>query len=57
MEHDCGRKVTRLKNLVERVLLTKKEWGSPSLAIEELAPVEAYVTADGSLTLIKSSRP
>ena len=51
MEHDCGRKVTRLKNLVERVLLTKKEWGSPSLAIEELAPVQAYVTADGSLTL------
>ncbi|MCW3002615.1 MAG: hypothetical protein JWQ20_1913 [Conexibacter sp.] len=47
VERECGEKVARLKNLVERVVLTKKSWGYPSTGVEELAPLRAFVRADG----------
>jgi hypothetical protein len=39
VERECGRKVARLKNLVERVLLTKKNWGYPTVAVDERTEV------------------
>lgn len=33
----------RLKSLVERVLMTKTEWGSRSAAVQELSPLRAWV--------------
>lgn len=33
----------RLKTLVERVLMTKKQWGSRSAAVDELVPLKAWV--------------
>jgi hypothetical protein len=43
VERECERRVPRRENLVERVLLTKQDWGSPSTAVEELAHVQANV--------------
>lgn len=51
VERECGRKLARLKNLVERVILTKKSWGYPTLAVEELAPLDAYVGRNGQQVL------
>ena len=47
VEADCGAKLRRLKGLVERVLLTKRDWGRGSKAVEELTPLYAYIGADG----------
>jgi hypothetical protein len=47
VEQECGRRVVRLKNLVERVILTKKSWGYPTVGVEELAPLAAYVGPAG----------
>jgi hypothetical protein len=47
VEADCGAKLSRLKSLVERVLLTKQDWGRGSKAVEELTPLWGYVGADG----------
>jgi hypothetical protein len=47
VEQECGRKLQRLKNLVERVLLTKKTWGSPTTTVEELTRLESYIGKDG----------
>lgn len=37
----------RLHSLVEEVLLTKKNWGRPDMAVERLAPLRSYVKKDG----------
>lgn len=47
VEAACGRHLQRLKSLVERVLLTKRDWGRGSKAVEELTPLYWYVGADG----------
>ena len=43
VEAECGKRLPRLKNLAERVILTKKTWGSPTGAVDELAPLSGYV--------------
>jgi hypothetical protein len=43
LEHECRRRLPRLKNLVECVILTKKTWGLPTLDVGALAPLRAYV--------------
>lgn len=58
VEYECGRRLGRLKNLVERVILTKEEWGCPTTgdsAVEELAPLQAYVRRDGTLVIIQGT--
>ena len=39
VERECGARVARLKCLAERVILTKKSWGSPTTGVEELSPL------------------
>jgi len=41
----------RLKSLVERVILTKKNWGRPDLAVEELTRATSWVGPDGQIFL------
>lgn len=36
VEQECRAQMPRVKALAERVILTKKEWGSPSLAVDAI---------------------
>jgi len=45
-------RLPRLKTLVERVIVTKQNWGTPDLRVRELIPVAGYVKADGTVVLI-----
>jgi hypothetical protein len=54
VERECGRRLGRLKNLVERVILTKKSWGYPTTAVEELAPLQAYIGPGGEQVIGRS---
>lgn len=49
VERDCAQRVARLKNLVERVILTKKSWGYPTTGVEELARLQASVGPSGDV--------
>jgi hypothetical protein len=40
VERECIRALPRLKTLVERVILTKKSWGYPTVGVHELTPVK-----------------
>ncbi len=42
-----------MKSLVERVIVTKRLWGSPSLEVEELARVYVYPRLDGTIIVTK----
>jgi hypothetical protein len=52
VERECGARVARLKCLAERVILTKKSWGSEATGVEELSPLLAYVRRDGGVALL-----
>jgi hypothetical protein len=43
VERDCSQEVTRLKNLVERVILTKRSWGKPTKHVDVTLPLSGYV--------------
>lgn len=43
VERDCFDQLPRLKNLVERVILTKRSWGYRTQAIQALLPLGNYV--------------
>jgi hypothetical protein len=46
---------TRLRNLVERVILTKRTWGAPSVGINKSPPpVMSYVNNDGGVVVIRN---
>ncbi len=52
----CLDSLPRLKNLAERVILTKASWGTPTLGVNELLPLAGYVgrtnsSAGQSLTI------
>jgi hypothetical protein len=47
----ASKRVARLKCLVERVVLTKKDWGERSSAVEELTPAVSWVTRDGQIEI------
>ena len=55
VERECGRCLTRLKNLVERVILTKKSWGYPTTGVEELAPLQQYVGPRGEQVVFRGT--
>jgi hypothetical protein len=42
IERECREKSPRLSCLVERLIVTKKTWGSSDLAVEERAPLDAF---------------
>lgn len=44
VELDCAAALPRLSNLAERVILTKKSWGHPTDGVEEMLPLQAYVS-------------
>jgi hypothetical protein len=56
-DKDCATRVDRLNTLVERVLLTKKDWGTMALEVDEMAPVQAYINADGTPVFIQHPAP
>lgn len=56
VKRDCGARIGRLRNLVERVILTKKSWGYPTTGVEELARLDAYIGPNGEQVL-RGSRP
>jgi hypothetical protein len=45
----ASRRVPRLKCLVERVILTKQNWGRRDLSVEELTPASAWIGPDGGI--------
>jgi hypothetical protein len=45
----------RLKSLVERVIVTKKTWGAPSLGVHELTPAVSWVAPGGKIVLCPRS--
>jgi hypothetical protein len=53
VEQECRRCLPRLKNLVEWVILTKKTWGLPTLEVEALAPLRAYVGPEGEQVIYR----
>lgn len=46
VEHDCEQQLARLKNLVERVILTKRTWGYRTAGVEELLPLGNYIRSN-----------
>jgi hypothetical protein len=44
-------KLDRLKCLVERVLTTKRSWGSPTHGVDELSPLGGYFDSDGGAVI------
>jgi hypothetical protein len=64
VRRECSHRMTRLKNFVERVILTKEIWGVPSIGISELAPLRAYMRENGRVAMfvtegaaVKASNP
>jgi hypothetical protein len=55
VERECGRRVARLKNLVERVILTKKSWGYPTIGVDELTPLGGYVGPSGEQVIFRAT--
>lgn len=53
VDTECHRVLARLKNLIERVVLTKQTWGYPTAGVRELTSLEAYTTEQGGLVVIK----
>lgn len=49
----CDFKLARLRNLAERVLLTKRHWGTRDLATDERLKLAAYVDQTGGLVIFK----
>jgi hypothetical protein len=43
VERECSQRLPCLKNLAERVILTKRSWGFPTTYVDELMPLAGYV--------------
>jgi hypothetical protein len=50
-------RLDRVKDLAERVILTKRRWNSSDLDIDALLPLESYVDADGVRRLATEEIP
>jgi hypothetical protein len=46
---EASRRAPRLKCLVERVILTKRDWGQRDGGVEELAPVSSWINREGAM--------
>jgi hypothetical protein len=57
VERECGARLARLSCLAERVILTKRSWGYPTTAVEELSPLLAYVRREGRVVYIQRRPP
>ncbi len=43
VDQECRKQLPRLKNLCERVILTKKDWGYPTVGTDELLPLAGFI--------------
>lgn len=50
---ETSRKETRLKCLVEQVILTKKTWGASTLDTKRIVRLSGFANRDGNLVIIK----
>jgi hypothetical protein len=46
---EASRRASRLKCLVERVILTKRDWGQRDGGVEELAPASSWINWEGAM--------
>ena len=54
---ETSSRLARLKCLAEQVILTKKTWGVRTTECERLAPVSAFIDANGGEVLIRPADP
>jgi hypothetical protein len=47
----ASKRMPRLKCLVERVILTKQNWGDRSATVDELTPAVSWITRDGQIEI------
>src|SRR5205085_9366951 len=55
VDQECSKQLPRLKNLCERVILTKKDWGYPTIAADELLPLTSFVEPANRLVIFRST--
>jgi hypothetical protein len=53
VDQECTKRLPRLKNLCERVILTKKDWGQPTVDTDELLPLTSFVGPDNGITIFQ----
>jgi hypothetical protein len=53
VDNQCTEALPRLKNLVERVILTEQNWGYPTTGVQELVPPQAFVGPSGEQVFFK----
>lgn len=54
VDQECTKQLPRLKNLCERVILTKKDWGYPTLGTDELLPLAGFIGPANSITMFQA---
>ena len=54
VDQECSKQLPRLKNLCERVILTKKSWGYPTTGTDELLPLAGFIGPDNSMTIFQT---
>ncbi len=55
IQRECSAALTRLTQLAQRVILTKKSWGYPTSAVDELLPLVGYVKREGGVVIFTRS--
>lgn len=53
VDKECASQLPRLKNLCERVILTKKDWGYPTVGTDELLPLAGFIGPANSIVMFK----
>jgi hypothetical protein len=48
VQRECHARLGGLRNLAERVILTKESWGHPTTGVKELARLQAYIGPNGT---------
>ena len=54
VDQECSSQLPRLKNLCERVILTKKSWGHPTVGTDELLPLTSFIGPANSMTIFQT---
>jgi hypothetical protein len=54
VDQECSKQLPPLKNLCERVILTKKSWGYPTLGTDELLPLTSFIGPANSMTIFQA---
>jgi hypothetical protein len=54
VDQECARQLPRLKNLCERVILTKKAWGYPTMGTDEILPLAGFIGPANRIVMFKT---